>query len=282
VFAEILPETFNIDPADVARKITQATKAVIPVHLFGQSADMTGLAAAASQLPIIEDAAQAIGAKHQRRQVGTLGAAGCFSFYPTKNLGGFGDGGIITTHSDELAERLRVLRDHGQQPRYYHGLVGINSRLDSIQAAVLGVKLHHLGWWAIGRERNATRYRDEFCRLGLDKHLGLPKVARGSSSVWNQYTVRVRGGRRDALLAHLTANKIGAAIYYPVPLHLQACFAPLGYRPGSLPATEQASAEVVSLPIYAELTQREQDRVIESIAQFCGVQYTPADVSRAA
>lgn len=282
VFADILPETFNIDPADVARKVTPATKAIIPVHLFGQAADMTSLAAAAGQLPIIEDAAQAIGAKYQGRQVGSLGALGCFSFYPTKNLGGFGDGGIITTNDEPLAERLRILRDHGQAPRYYHGLVGINSRLDSLQAAVLGVKLHHLGWWAIGRERNATRYRDEFSRLGLDGHLGLPQVAPGCESVWNQYTIRVPRGRRDALVAHLAAHEIGAAVYYPVPLHLQQCFAELGYQPGSLPATELAAAEVVSLPIYAELTMREQDRVIESLAQFCGVKYTPAAASRAA
>lgn len=282
VFADILPETFNVDPADVARKITKATKAVMPVHLFGQSADMTGLAAAVGQLPIIEDAAQAIGAKYQRKPVGSLGVAGCFSFYPTKNLGGFGDGGVITTNDEALAAKLRILRDHGQQPRYHHGLVGINSRLDSIQAAVLGVKLHHLGWWAIGRERNATRYRDEFSRLGIDRQLGLPSVARGCTSVWNQYTIRVPGGRRDALLAHLTAQKIGAAVYYPVPLHLQECFAGLGYQAGSLPETERASAEVLSLPIYAELTMREQDRVIQSLADFCGVRYTPAEVPRAA
>jgi dTDP-4-amino-4,6-dideoxygalactose transaminase len=282
VFADILPETFNVDPADVARKITRATKAVIPVHLFGQSADMTGLAAAVGQLPMIEDAAQAIGAKYQGRRVGSLGAVGCFSFYPTKNLGGFGDGGMITTGDERLAERLRILRDHGQQPRYYHSLVGINSRLDALQAAVLNVKLRHLGWWAIGREKNATRYRDEFLRLGLHQHLGLPQVAQGCQSVWNQYTIRVPGGKRDALAAHLAANKIGSAVYYPVPLHLQECFAELGCQPGSLPATEQAAAEVLSLPVYAELTIREQDRVIQSLAEFCGIRYTAADVPRAA
>ncbi len=282
VFADIQPESFNIDPADVAQKVTPATKAIIPVHLFGQSADMTGLAAAVGQLPIIEDAAQAIGAKYQGRRVGSLGAMGCFSFYPTKNLGGFGDGGIITTGDERLAERLRILRDHGQQPRYYHSLVGINSRLDTLQAAVLNVKLRHLGWWTIGREKNATRYRDEFLRLGLDRHLGLPQVAQGCQSVWNQYTIRVPGGRRDALAAQLAANKIGAAVYYPVPLHMQECFAELGYQTGSLPATEQAAAEVLSLPIYAELTMREQDRVIASLAEFCGIRYSAADVPRAA
>lgn len=282
VFADILPETFNVDPADVAQKVTPATKAIIPVHLFGQSADMTGLAAAVGQLPMIEDAAQAIGAKYQGRRVGSLGAVGCFSFYPTKNLGGFGDGGMITTGDERLAERLRILRDHGQQPRYYHSLVGINSRLDALQAAVLNVKLRHLGWWAIGREKNATRYRDEFLRLGLHQHLGLPQVAQGCQSVWNQYTIRVPGGKRDALAAHLAANKIGSAVYYPVPLHLQECFAELGCQPGSLPATEQAAAEVLSLPVYAELTIREQDRVIQSLAEFCGIRYTAADVPRAA
>ena len=221
VFAEILPETFNLDPTDVARKISPATKAIIPVHLFGQAVDMTGLAAVAGQIPIVEDAAQAIGAEHQGKRVGSLGALGCFSFYPTKNLGGFGDGGIITTNDQRLADQLRVLRDHGQQPRYRHHVVGVNSRLDALQAAVLGVKLRHLHEWTTGRRHNAAYYRDKFSRLGIDQRLGIPQEAAGCESVWNQYTVRVPAGRRDELQQFLAARKIGTAIYYPVPLHLQ-------------------------------------------------------------
>ena len=282
VFADILPDTMNIDPADVARKITPATKAIIPVHLFGQAADMTGLAAVASQLPIVEDAAQAIGAKYQERRVGSLGTTGCFSYYPTKNLGGFGDGGMITTNDEQLADKLRILRDHGQQPRYCHSLVGVNSRLDTLQAAVLNVKLQHLQRWAVDRQRNATRYRDEFARLGLDHEIGIPQVAVGCDSVWNQYTIRIPDGRRDELQQFLAARKIGSAIYYPVPLHLQECFAELGYQPGSLPATEQAAAEVLSLPIYAELTMRGQDSTIQAIAEFLGIEYAADDAQRAA
>lgn len=282
VFADILPDTFNVDPKDVARKISQATKAIIPVHLFGQAADMTGLAAVAGQLPIIEDAAQAIGATYQSHRVGSLGTTGCFSYYPTKNLGGFGDGGMITTNDEQLADKLRVLRDHGQQPRYYHSLVGVNSRLDTLQAAVLNVKIQHLGPWAAGRQQNAHRYREEFTRLGLDRRLGIPAVSAGCESVWNQYTIRVPEGRRDELQQQLSAKKIGSAIYYPVPLHLQECFAESGYQPGSLPVTEQAAAEVLSLPIYAELTAAEQDRVIQTIAEFFGSGQVADDSRRAA
>jgi dTDP-4-amino-4,6-dideoxygalactose transaminase len=282
VFADILPDTFNIDPADVVKKITPATKAIMPVHLFGQAADMTGLAAVAGQLPIIEDAAQAIGATYQGRNVGSLGATGCFSYYPTKNLGGFGDGGMITTNDEQLADRLRILRDHGQQPRYRHSLVGVNSRLDTLQAAVLNVKIKHLGQWAEGRQRNAARYQEEFTRLGLDRELGLPQVATGCDCVWNQFTIRVPDGRRDELQQHLAERKIGSAIYYPVPLHLQECFAELGYSAGSLPATEQAAAEVLSLPIYAELTSTGHDRTIQAIAEFLGIEYVADDAQRAA
>ena len=282
VFADIDPTTFNIDPTAIERLLTPATRAILPVHLFGQAADMTGLASVAGQLPIIDDAAQAIGATYQGRNVGSLGATGCFSYYPTKNLGGFGDGGMITTNDEQLADRLRSLRDHGQQPRYCHSLVGVNSRLDTLQAAVLNVKLQHLGQWAEDRQCNADRYRAEFVRLGLDRELGLPQVAAGCDSVWNQYTIRVPDGRRDELQQFLAARKIGSAIYYPVPLHLQECFADLGYQPGSLPATEQAAAEVLSLPIYAELTTRGQDRTIQAIAEFLGIEYAADDAQRAA
>lgn len=282
VFADILPDSFNINPADVARKVTPATKAVMPVHLFGQTVDMDGLAAVVGDIPIVEDAAQAIGAKYQGRRAGSLGYAGCFSFYPTKNLGAFGDGGIITTDNKELADKLRVLRDHGQSPRYYHHLVGVNSRLDALQAAVLGVKLQHLNAWAEGRCRNAVRYAEEFERLGVDKHLGIPPVGADHESVWNQYTVRVKHGRRDALQQFLAERKIGSAIYYPVPLHLQACYRELGYEPGSLPVTEQAAEEVLSLPIFAELTRAEFDQTVAAIAEFTAQASSSSDATRAA
>jgi dTDP-4-amino-4,6-dideoxygalactose transaminase len=280
VFADILPGTFNIDPADVARKVTARTKAVMPVHLFGQCAAMDELRAAAGAAPLIEDAAQAIGAEYSGVRAGALGLMGCFSYYPTKNLGAWGDAGLITTGDAALAARLRVLRDHGQSPRYHHALVGLNSRLDAVQAAVLGVKLSRLDDWAAGREQNARRYAAQLARLGLDRQLGLPQVAPECVSVWNQFTVRVPSGRRDALQQHLADRKIGSAVYYPIPLHLQKCFAPLGYQRGSLPASEQAADEVLSLPIFPEMTRSEQDAVIAALAQFCGA--AAADAARAA
>ena len=282
VFADILPETFNIDPADVARKITPATKAILPVHLFGQCVDMQPLSEIVGDIPVIEDAAQAIGAKFQDKKAGSLAKMGCFSFYPTKNLGGFGDGGIITTDDENIAAELRVLRDHGQQPRYYHSVVGVNSRLDSLQAAVLNVKLPKLDEWAAGRHQNAQRYAKEFSRLDLDQRLGIPQVSESCHSVWNQYTVRVHEGRRDDLQKHLADQKIGSAIYYPIPLHQQECFAELGYQPGDLPVTEQAAQEVLSLPIFAELTKQEQDRVIQSLAEFYGISYVVDESQQAA
>ena len=282
VFVDILPDTFNIDPADVARKLTPDTKAIMPVHLFGQAVDMEALAEVTGGLPIVEDAAQAIGATYQGKKAGALGTLGCFSFYPTKNLGAFGDGGIITTDSDHLAESLRVLRDHGQSPRYYHHVVGVNSRLDALQAAVLGVKLQHLDGWANARQQNAERYATEFARLGIDTRLVVPQVAKDCQSVWNQYTVRVPGGRRDQLQKFLSDRKIGSAIYYPVPLHLQQCYAELGYQPGSLPVTEQAAEEVLSLPIFAELTDAEMNSTITSIATFLGIEAEQSGGSQAA
>ena len=271
VFADIVPETFNLDPADVLYKLTTATKAIIPVHLFGQCAQMDEIrqiATAARGIPIIEDACQAIGAEYHGQRAGSLGTMGTFSFYPTKNLGGFGDGGMITTDDVDLAAKLRVLRDHGQQPRYYHHIVGLNSRLDAIQAAVLNVKLPHVDEWAAKREEHADRYAAEFAERGIEELIAAPATDEGCVHVWNQYTVRVTGGRRDALQKHLADRKIGAAIYYPVPLHLQKCFATLGYEEGSLPATEQACREVLSLPVYPELTPDEQDAVIDAIECF--------------
>ena len=267
VFADIRPETFNIDPQDVLRKITPATKAIMPVHLFGQAAEMDALNALAEEhgVPVVEDAAQAIGANYSGRQVGSLGAVGCFSFYPTKNLGGMGDGGMVTTNDSELADRMRVLCDHGQSPRYHHSLVGLNSRLDTMQAAALGVKIKHLGSYATARQTHAERYAEAFSTGPAASIISTPIEASGCTSVWNQYTVRVAGGRRDALQRWLGDRKIGAAIYYPVPLHLQECFADLGYMHGDLPHTEAATDEVLSLPVFPEMTPDEQSRVIDAV-----------------
>lgn len=272
VFADIRRDSFNLDSADVLGKITTATKAIIPVHLFGQCAQMDELqqiATAARGVPIIEDACQAIGAEFKGRRAGSIGTLGTFSFYPTKNLGGFGDGGLITTNDDELAAKLRVLRDHGQQPRYYHHFVGLNSRLDSLQAAVLGVKLPHLPSWAAARQRHANLYATELGGRGLADQIVVPTVTAGCDHVWNQYTIRVTNGRRDELQRYLSERKIGSAIYYPVPLHLQKCFAPLGYEEGALPVTERACREVLSLPVYPELSAAEQRTVIDAVAGFC-------------
>jgi dTDP-4-amino-4,6-dideoxygalactose transaminase len=267
VFADILPDTFNIDPADIARRITPATKAIIPVHLFGQSADMDAINAIAADhgLTVIEDAAQAIGATYQGHPIGSLGRIGCISFYPTKNLGGMGDGGMLTTNDPELADRMRVLCDHGQEPRYYHHYVGLNSRLDTIQAAALRVKVPKLAGYAEARTRHAARYDAAFVGTAVGAVMTTPTEAHGCPSVWNQYTVRVEQGRRDSLQQWLTERKIGSAIYYPVPLHLQKCFANLGYRRGDLPHTERAADEVLSLPIFPELTYEEQGRVIDAV-----------------
>ncbi|MGL4512926.1 MAG: DegT/DnrJ/EryC1/StrS family aminotransferase [Lacipirellulaceae bacterium] len=270
VFADIDPATFNIDPADVERKITRRTRAIIPVHLFGQAADMTAITAVAQSrgVPIIEDAAQAIGASHRGRRVGSMGVASAFSFYPTKNLGGFGDGGVITTDDDKLTERMRVLCDHGQSPRYHHALVGLNSRLDTIQAAVLDVKLDALDGYAAARTRHAQRYERELSVGAASDLVETPQEADGCPSVWNQYTVRVSGGDRDELQRALAERKVGSAVYYPIPLHLQKCFADLGYRRGDLPHSERAAEEVLSLPVYPELTADEQGAVIDAVQRF--------------
>jgi dTDP-4-amino-4,6-dideoxygalactose transaminase len=231
--------------------------------------EIKSIAGAARGIPIIEDACQAIGAEYKGRRAGGLGTLGAFSFYPTKNLGGFGDGGLITTNDAKLAAKLRVLRDHGQQPRYYHHFVGINSRLDTLQAAVLEAKLTHLNDWAHAREVHARHYASAFAELGLGEWIVAPQVAPGCHSVWNQFTVRVTGGRRDRLQQYLAERQIGSAIYYPVPLHLQQCFAALGYGEQTVPVTEQACREVLSLPVYPEMTDAEQETVIDAVASFC-------------
>ena len=270
VFADIDPLTFNLDPERVEEAITPATKAIIPVHLFGQCADMNAMAELASRydLKVIEDCAQSIGAEYRGRPAGSMGDIGCFSFYPTKNLGGFGDGGMLTTSDKDLADKLRQLAAHGMKPRYYHKYVGINSRLDTIQAAVLNVKLSQLGRWTSERLENAERYRRLFLEAGLSDRLVLPVQKPDRVHVWNQYTIRVRRGQRDALRTWLADAHIGAEIYYPVPLHRQECFRALGYQPDSLPETEAAASEVLSLPIFPELTADEQQLVVQRIAEF--------------
>ncbi len=272
VFVDIEPTTFNLDPADAARKVSRATKAIIPVHLFGQCVDMDaiGRLAREHQLLVIEDAAQAIGAEFAGRRAGSLGDVGCISFYPTKNLGGAGDGGMLTAADPRLADKLRLLRGHGMQPRYYHKLVGINSRLDTLQAAMLLVKLPHLDRWCDLRAANAERYARLFASAGLDGVLTLPACVPGRRHVWNQYVIRVPGGRRDALREHLQHAGVGTEIYYPVPLHRQECFQRLGYGVGSLPESERAAHETLALPIFPELTLAEQQAVVERIGEFFG------------
>jgi dTDP-4-amino-4,6-dideoxygalactose transaminase len=272
VFVDIDPVSYNIDPAAVEDAITPATKAILPVHLFGQCAEMQPLAEITRNhgLALIEDAAQAIGAELNGRRAGSLADIGCFSFYPTKNLGAMGDGGILTTNDESLADRLQLLRGHGMRPRYYHQQVGINSRLDSIQAAVLNVKLPYLDTWTAARQENARRYDRLFAQCGLEADVSVPIALDGHQHVWNQYIIRVAGGRRDALREHMTQAKVGTEIYYPVPLHLQECFTELGYRDGSLPHTEQAAAETLALPIFPGLTAQEQHAVVSQIAAFYG------------
>ena len=270
VFADIDPATFNLDASDVARRVTDRTKAIIPVHLFGQCADMDMLheVAQGNDLTIVEDACQALGAEYRGSRAGSLGTVACFSFYPTKNLGGAGDGGMLTTNDERLANRLSLLRVHGMRPRYHHQVIGLNSRLDSLQAAVLNVKMPHLERWIQMRIENANRYQEFFRAAGLDGILGLPAAKTPGRHSWNQYVIRVPDGRRDALRERLTQRNVGTEIYYPVPLHAQVCFADLGYREGSLPETERATREALALPIFPELTAEEQQYVVDQIAAF--------------
>ena len=289
VFVDIDPETFNINPAVIAAKITSHTKAILPVHLYGQCADMDVLLKFG--LPVIEDAAQAIGAKYRLKTLdcrpvtpdrlqrlepkvqslrsdasswhhaGTMGTIGTFSFFPTKNLGGAGDGGALTTNDDRLAARLRSLRVHGSERRYYHDEIGINSRLDTLQAAILLVKLRHLDAWTAARQTHAAQYA---CQLPAT--VTPPWCRPECTHIYNQYTIR--SPRREALRNHLTQAGIGSEVYYPVPLHLQKCFQYLGHRPGDFPEAERAAAEVLSLPIFPELSETQIDSVCEAIRKF--------------
>ncbi len=270
VFVDIELATFNFAEDALVSAITPRTKAIIPVHLFGQCAPMPTVNRLAEQhgIAVVEDAAQSIGARISGRPAGSWGDIGCFSFYPTKNLGGCGDGGMLTTSDEVLAGKLRLLRGHGMSPRYYHRCVGINSRLDAIQAALLRAKLEYLNAWTTARRNNARRYTDWFGQSDLP--MILPVERPTNEHVWNQYTIRITDGRRDELRRFLADRGIGTEIYYPVPLHLQACFEFLGYQTGSLPATERAAGEVLSLPIFPQLTVEEQTWVVESVVEFFG------------
>ena len=294
LFCDIDPLSFNLSSQAVAefidrhcsvqggQLINRATrgriKGIMPVHLYGQSADMDPLMALAKQhnLKVIEDAAQAIGTEYHGVRAGSIGDIGCFSFFPSKNLGAFGDAGLCTTNDAELAESMRVLRVHGGKPKYFHAVIGGNFRIDELQAAVLRVKLKYLDGWTEARQRNAAYYSAAFAAADLSNNLTTPQAAVPGRHIFNQYIVRVKN--RDALKDHLTARSIGTEIYYPVPLHLQKCFSYLQHAPGDFPESERAAAETLALPIYPELTQAQLDHVIASVADF----YRSAAVRRAA
>jgi dTDP-4-amino-4,6-dideoxygalactose transaminase len=266
---DIDPATFNIDPTEIERVWSSRTKAIVPVHLYGLCADMDPILEIADRrgAAVIEDAAQAIGATYRGRQAGAMGTVGCFSFFPSKNLGAFGDGGFVTTHDEKLAHEIRLLRNHGAEPKYFHRKVGGNFRLDALQAAVLRVKLPFLRGWTEMRRANADRYDQMFGDAGLSRAAGgpieLPVRPADRTHIFNQYVIRVPD--RDRVRDRLSVRGIGTEIYYPVPFHLQECFASLGYRRGDFPAAEQAAAEVLALPIYGELTTEQQLEVVSAL-----------------
>ena len=267
VFVDIDPVSYNIEPAGIEAAITPRTRAIIPVHLYGRVADMGAISAIAQQagVPVIEDAAQAIGARDvDGRRAGAIGDMGCFSFFPSKNLGAFGDAGMVTTNDPARDAQLRRLRVHGSEPKYYHSVVGGNFRIDALQAAVLRAKLPHLDDWSAARRRNADRYRALFADAALTERVGLPEDAPGH--IYNQFVVRAE--QRDELRAHLERSGVGTEIYYPLPLHLQECFADLGYGAGDFPHSEQAARETLALPIYPELTEDDLAYVVGVIAAF--------------
>ncbi|MHC4983933.1 MAG: DegT/DnrJ/EryC1/StrS family aminotransferase [Planctomycetota bacterium] len=265
VFVDIEPETFNIDAAKIERAVTDNTKAIMPVHLFGQAAEMDPTMAVAKKhdLYVIEDAAQAIGATYKGRKAGSIGTVGCFSFFPSKNLGGMGDGGIVVTQDEELADRLLQCRNHGSKPKYYHKWVGGNFRLDTLQAAGLIVKLKHLDEWSEKRRQNAARYDELFADF---EPVVTPKIREHNVSIYHQYVIRVP--RRDELQAYLKQQGVGTAIYYPLSLHEQECFKELGYEKGDFPESEKAAGESLAVPIYPELTDEQICRVVDEIKKF--------------
>jgi len=284
IYLDIEPSTYNLSPVAVQRFVEERcettprglvhkatggrVRALMPVHLYGQCADMKPLMELAKRhgLAVIEDAAQAIGSEYQGARAGSFGDVGCFSFFPSKNLGAFGDAGLCTAQDAELAEKLRVQRVHGGKPKYYHALIGGNFRIDEIQAAVLNVKLPHLDAWTEGRQRNAAIYRELFAKAGLESTVTLPYEMPGGRHIYNQFVIRAPN--RDGLKAHLGAAGVGTEIYYPVPLHLQQCFAYLGYREGDCPESERAARETLALPVYAELTREQLEYVVASIRRF--------------
>ena len=277
IFVDIDPTTYNIDPSKLAEALETAknVKAIIPVHLFGQCADMERILELGRtfNVPVIEDAAQALGARHALGAAGAMGLAGFYSFYPTKNLGAFGDAGMVVCHDDALAARLRTLRNHGMEPRYYHSLIGGNFRIDALQSAVLQIKLPHLDPWSAGRRERAAIYRKAFEERGLLDRISLPVESWAGSGVenhhiYNQFIVRVP--RRDLVRAALNKAGIGTEVYYPLPLHQQDCFQYLGHRRGSFPEAETAAHETLALPIFPELTGEEQEQVIEQLAAAVG------------
>jgi len=273
VFVDIDPATYNINPAGIEAAITGKTAAIVPVHLFGQTAEMVAIRAIAEKhkLPVIEDAAQAIGAKDcDGAMAGSLGTVACFSFYPSKNLGAAGDGGIVTTSDGDLAHRMSIMRNHGMEPAYHHEIMGGNFRLDGIQSAVLSVKLPHLDGWAAARRSNAALYEELFSVRGLGDVVALPAVREGVHHIYNQYTIRVAADKRDGLMKYLRDNDIGCAIYYPSGCHTQPCLSHHGYKAGDFPNTEAAALETLAIPIYSELTDDLQRGVVDVIGEFFG------------
>jgi len=272
VFVDVDPLTYNLDPKQVEAAVTPRTRALIPVHLFGQCADMERLWPVAERhgLPIIEDAAQAMGAEYQGKQAGSLGAIGCFSFYPTKNLGGYGDAGMNVTSDPAWAARMSILRTHGMQPRYHHKYLGWNARIDAVQACMLRVKLPRLESYIAKRQEAAKRYDALIDQHGVSGMLSKPVRMPGRRHTFNQYVVRVEDSRRDALAAHLKANGVGYEVYYPKPLHTQECLTYLGHREGEFPVAEAACKSVLALPIFPEITAAQQERVIEACASLAG------------
>lgn len=267
VFVDIDPDTYNLDPALIEARITPRTRAIMPVHLYGQLAPMDAVMEIAGRrnLVVIEDAAQAIGAEHAGKRAGSIGHYGCFSFFPSKNLGAFGDAGLVTTQDADRAEHLRVLRVHGSKPKYVHREIGGNFRIDTLQAAVVEIKLRHLDAWTAARRSNAARYDRLFAAAGLTDRVGLPKVST-TRHIFNQYVIRV--ARRDELRAHLQTAQIGTEVYYPIPLHLQECFHDLGHKQGDFPESERAAGETLALPVYPEVTDEQAAYVVEQIKGF--------------
>jgi len=268
VFVDVEQDSLNINPSLIEQAFTPKTKAIIPVHLFGQCAEMDSILDISKRngVPVIEDAAQSIGSIYKGRHAGSIGYAGCLSFFPSKNLGGYGDGGMVLTNDDEFAEKVRILRVHGSSPKYFHKIVGGNFRLDALQAAILRVKLKHLDLWNIQRRKNANLYNKKISESGIGSHLLSTPIESQETHIYHQYVIRT--SYRDALQSHLRENGIGCQVYFPLPLHLQSCFEEFGYEQGDFPISEAASAETIAIPVYPELTEEQIDYVVSVISDF--------------